>query len=320
MNAQEKNELIWLRSRSSSAVIKKGYRFYLNNFRKLFKASWSVALLYAIVVGVSMSLFINHFTQYIILSQSGLAGTPEVQQQFYVFLAIVGGIGLLFLLIAVLFTSCGITLLDEYRSSGITTMPTRWYGRLSRPHVLLTLKAVLWLLLIIIVFAGIIVGCAFVWKVWLGNITGIVFFICMNALLLVMWLPFSYIIFNYMFDGHISFPSLLSRRFGVAIRHWGSIFIVALVTGILVMLFTIITELPANILYIANLQSQIGMLQGDPQGMPTYMTWMNLIVFAIAGFIQAYVHLSTLFPYFFLYGSLEAQEEEREELNRQSAP
>ena len=35
MNSQEKNELIWLRSRSSSAVIKKGYRFYLNNFRKL---------------------------------------------------------------------------------------------------------------------------------------------------------------------------------------------------------------------------------------------------------------------------------------------
>ena len=32
------------------------------------------------------------------------------------------------------------------------------------------------------------------------------------------------------------------------------------------------------------------------------------------GFLQGYIHLSTLFPYYFLYGSIEKQEEERRQL------
>jgi hypothetical protein len=37
-------------------------------------------------------------------------------------------------------------------------------------------------------------------------------------------------------------------------------------------------------------------------------------VFVIAGFIQAYVHLSTLFPLYFAYGSIEQQKIERNAL------
>ena len=37
-------------------------------------------------------------------------------------------------------------------------------------------------------------------------------------------------------------------------------------------------------------------------------------VFFVAGFIQAYVHLSTLYPIYYAYGSIEQQEAERQQV------
>ena len=67
-------------------------------------------------------------------------------------------------------------------------------------------------------------------------------------------------------------------------------------------------------LFSAKVVSLAGALQDDPTGMPDYMSWLNIVVFSLAGFIQAYIYLSSLFPFYYLYGSTEAQEKERKEL------
>ena len=52
----------------------------------------------------------------------------------------------------------------------------------------------------------------------------------------------------------------------------------------------------------------------DPDGMPDYMWWLTLIVFLIAGFIQAYVWLTLLGPVYLMRGSIAQQEKERENI------
>ena len=80
---------------------------------------------------------------------------------------------------------------------------------------------------------------------------------------------------------------------------------------------TLFAALPAQVLSLANLQAEVGVLNGDPLGMPGYMGWLTAVVFTIAGFFQAYIHLSMLFPTYYMYGSIETQEEERRNFNQQ---
>ena len=131
------------------------------------------------------------------------------------------------------------------------------------------------------------------------------------ALLLV---PFAFSYTKYLVDTESRLRLVFGSSYKQGLRHWGRIFIVMLVVGIVTYACILLTELPALILYLANTQSQIGRLQGDPVGMPDYMLWMNIVVFAIAGFIQAYIFLSTLYPAYYLYGSIETEEKERQTL------
>lgn len=97
-------------------------------------------------------------------------------------------------------------------------------------------------------------------------------------------------------------------------RYWGGAFITLLIVLIIALTFVLITELPAVILVIAGMVSQAGALQGDPTGMPDYILWTNLVVFTLAGFIQSYVLLSSLFPFYYLCNSAKQQEKERKQL------
>ena len=103
------------------------------------------------------------------------------------------------------------------------------------------------------------------------------------------------------------------------LRHLGMILIVTIVCIFVISALTLFTSLPTFIMMAANWESQIGMLNGDPSGMPEYVRWMTIIVFLLAGFIQAYVMLSFLFPIYYMYGSIDAHESERKEFNNPKA-
>ena len=64
----------------------------------------------------------------------------------------------------------------------------------------------------------------------------------------------------------------------------------------------------------ANWINNIGILTGDPDGRPGYMFWLTIVVFLIAGFIQAYVWLTILGPVYLMRGSIAQQKKERTEM------
>ena len=101
-------------------------------------------------------------------------------------------------------------------------------------------------------------------------------------------------------------------------RHGGKVFIVTIVCITIVAILTLLTALPTVILMAANWQSQIGMLNGDPSGMPNHVRWLSLGVFVIAGFIQAYVWLTMVMPFYLMKGTMGIQDKEKEEFNKKT--
>ena len=99
------------------------------------------------------------------------------------------------------------------------------------------------------------------------------------------------------------------------LRHLGMILIVTIVCIFVISALTLFTSLPTFIMMAANWQSQMGVINGDPSGMPEYVRWLTIGVFLLAGFIQAYVWLTFIGPTYMLRGSIAQREIERKEFN-----
>ena len=110
----------------------------------------------------------------------------------------------------------------------------------------------------------------------------------------------------------------VSKRRGVWLHHLGIELLVWTFCLLVILSLSIVTTLPMLIVMAANWINQAGTLSGDPNGMPAYMTWLTVIVFLIAGFIQAYVWLTLLAPLYLMHGSIAQKEKEREEFKKKA--
>jgi len=110
----------------------------------------------------------------------------------------------------------------------------------------------------------------------------------------------------------------VTLRYGSWMVHMGKVLLVSIVCLVIVAILGLLTTLPTVILIAANWQSQIGMLYGDPSGMSENVKWLSIVVFAIAGFIQAYVWLTMLLPMYLVKISMYMQNKEKEEFNKKT--
>ena len=99
------------------------------------------------------------------------------------------------------------------------------------------------------------------------------------------------------------------------LRHTGMMLIVCIVSLFVVSILIMLTSLPMIIMMAANWQDQIGVMTGDPSGMPDYVRWLTLAVFLIAGFLQAYVWQSVIGPFYLMRGAMIQNENERQKFN-----
>lgn len=110
----------------------------------------------------------------------------------------------------------------------------------------------------------------------------------------------------------------VTLRYGSWMVHVGKLLLVSIVCLVIVAVLALLTTLPTVILITANWQSQVGMLYGDPSGMPENVKWLSIAVFAIAGFIQAYVWLTMVLPMYLVKISMYMQDKEKEEFNKKT--
>ena len=289
-----------LTPRTSGSCIASGYRLYTQIFRRLLRASWPVAIVYALAMAALSSYYISH-----VMPLMGLQTIVDPETMQALWAKTMGGFGALtlcFVVAATVLSGYAFSAMREHLATGDYQKPVHWWGRFDWPTLRRVLITGCWLLVVGIVYSAVLTGLiALAAKSGLTSLT--VGAAVMGLVLMCLLLPLCY----------TSYRAVLAEKFRPAppfggyldgLGHWGLLFVVMLVTGIIAWLLSLVTQLPAAILYAANVQSQLGALQGDELGMPEGMWWLNFVVFAVGGFIQAYVQLSTLFPFYYVYGTI----------------
>jgi hypothetical protein len=310
-DAEEKDSrtLELLKIRSVSADIRDGIRLYLNTFRSIFRSSWLAALFYALVTGGMMTYCIGNVTNLLKMQMEG--HLTEDNSELMLLGAGFAVCMLLAIIASTLLYSSGLSLLSRHSETGAIPTPAHWYGSNDKRTILRTSLWMLATVVIIAVYEAII----FAIKQWLtGELSpmSLTILIGITTIIMLIALP---IIMMRMLPYILNKDNKSPMGYGIPVRTWGSTLTIAIVVVIMIGIASIVTTLPSLILLAANIQSLGGTIYGDPTGMPSYMIWMNMGVFTLAGFIQAYVNLSSLFPFYYLYGSIETQKKERKDYN-----
>mgnify|MGYP006873070997 CR=1 FL=1 len=317
---ENNTELSLLRPRSVSAVVSDGYRLYMATFRSLFRSSWIAALVYALAFALLASGVVQSVIPLAVARRAGVdsVGAPA---------AWVSVVVVLFYFIAVVFFAAqGVHVLREHSATGAVSRAGRWYGRLCLSDFLRLLPVCVWLLLLsaAVVAAFMSVAAALASLGVEGGLSGSVSSLALATILalaaMALCIPLHYTVVRALVaDGK---PRLSPPFSGYAtgLRHWGLLFATVLVVCVLTGLLTLVCELPAVIMAAANAMACVGQATGDPLGMPDSMAPLAVGVFFVAGFIQAYVHLSTIYPLYYAYGAIEEMKSVRLDISHTPQP
>ena len=289
---KEKDDIL-LKVRSSRGCISAGYRLYTGHFKHIFRYSWVAALIFALFCSVSGAMMIM-MPRMIPLTAAIL------------------------IIVECLFASYGYSVLKQHQTFGNILRPAKWFS--IDTHIFIrTIKCWLCMFVILLVVGVIIAGLSVIAVKYLdySAYTAVGFFTLGSLILIGLLLPLAYITMRYILNDGIGFWKQFKIGYGVGMRRWGFIFIVVLVAFIVELLLMMLLSLPATILSMANTQSMFGVAMGDPYALPSYMPALAAGTFLIIGFLQAYVMLSVLFPIYYMYGAIDAQEQEKQDFNKQ---
>lgn len=306
---ETKNEEHPLKIRSARATVAAGIRLYTDNFRRIFRATWLPALVCALVSAFATKTIITAMSQIIqVAGIQMLANAPSLPQQYLV----QSGLTFLDAVFTVVLMSYVFSLLASHRLEGAIPYPPRWWSLPDSHSLTRTVaSAIVWFV------TQVVVGGIFGVFIYLGIFRQSVTLLCLAFVILLiavlLLLPFVYSHMRYLTTRDTRFFDVLWSGYGQGLRHWGYIFTVLFVMMLLLTVALTVTMLPAFILIMANMKSQMGAAMGDPLDMPTYMNWVSLIVFTLSGFIQVYVILAIHFPAYYMAGSIEQQEIQRNE-------
>lgn len=314
---EKNNHLILHKSRSISAVIRDGYRLYMGHFKRLFRASWIVAIVYGLCFALMMNYLINDLLSLIVtVNTFGWHVLDVIDYRPTVLM--VGFSVMLFALSATALASYAFGACAVHRQTNQIERPARWYGTFHLKPFLRLLMAGFWLAIVLIVvgvlFGGIVYGIlnmGIVNSVW-SSVATILLLIILACIVGAFLLPLAYPVIRFVVNGTFTWRPPFNG-YSLGLHHWGLLFVTMMVTAIVTAMLTLICELPAFIIAIANAKAYAGAAIGDPLNLPEHMTLMTTIAFVIAGFVQGYVHLYSIFPLYYAYGSIEQWKAEKQE-------
>ncbi len=328
INMEKQADVSAMKSNSVGASIKLGYGLFASNFSNTFRATWLPALLFAVCFAAIGVITVTEIPGIMVSGTQNGTPVPAQARQYIGLLTASGVLVIVGGLIETVFYSCGLSLLREHKSTGSMTMH-KWHPHINRAVAWRTLKAVLSVLVLCAVPA-VVLGLWYVFKLrhvlaapgshYAWTVPTVLAGVAMGLALA----PTLFVGMKYVLNDNERFWPLLKSDYIVAMRHLGFVLAVAVSCAAIVLAATYVLQQPAVILTEANYQSSTGVANGDPSGMPSYMTALTAAIFFISGFAQAYIRLSALFPLYYMYGSIDTQEAERKqyrnELTKQYDP
>ncbi|MBQ7987486.1 MAG: hypothetical protein IJ253_03130, partial [Bacteroidaceae bacterium] len=202
-------------------------------------------------------------------------------------------------------------LLRQHSQTGAIPRSAKWLNW-DGHAIWRTVKGSIFMTVVLALMLVILLVPAVLCIIYIGMREGIVCLGLLTLLWLLLALPAEYGWFRYiMEDGHGYWKHLWSD-YATAMRYYGTVFIVTVICLIGIAVAWFITYIPSGILGAANMQAHLGVvLYGDNLGMPGYIVPLTYAVFAAASFCQLFIHITLLFPLYYMYGSIKAKEEGR---------
>lgn len=307
------------KNRSYRSVISAGFGLYFTQFRLFFKASWIMALIYAAVfaaLGTLCAIKLPAITAEIMkqtLVQHQLL-TREIAEEYLITGGIFIVLTLLYIVVEAFTFATVLNKLKEHQDTDKMTVPRKWFG--VRTKLMgRTLKGYLFSLLVILIPVLAIAGVIYVLLkyVALAPITLEVTALIATLFIVLLSFPLIYVAMKYILNKGGYF-SVFSKAYGTGLSHWGHIFTTCLIGGIIISILMGIFCLPAIVLTQANVMAQEGFLNGDPLGMPDYANLLTIVTFFLTGFVLVYLYMPLLLVCYYMYGSIERYEQEKNKL------
>lgn len=278
-----KEELI--KRRGYIATLEAGYRFFVDNFKTIFKHMWPYALAFGIVLGIFEMIQLK-------TNMTGDVGTAEAVTTL-ILLPVV-------MIVAFLLGGRMMMLFND--------QSMKW-------NTIRYIKLTLWLSLVAILISF-ISASAFL----TGDSTetgmfkaGALFFLIFTVLLIVVYLPYIYPALKYMLEPQTHFRKLIFKGWKKGFKHWGYIFVTVLLLYLCIMVMSIIIFIPLGICSFAQTISAAGVADGDASGMPGYFNILFFVVAAISFFVYSFISVFSLSVAYYMYGNIEAYEREKEQ-------
>lgn len=140
-----------------------------------------------------------------------------------------------------------------------------------------------------------------------------IFSIGSAILCMALFLPLSYVQMKYQMTGKENkLFAFFLKGYKTGFKYWGYIFVTILLSLIVTIVVMFFTSLPYAIMYICQIQNQMGMLNGDPNGVPTYFHILFFISGMFLYFIYWYLQIWQYFVCYHMMGSIEAKEREKQ--------
>lgn len=317
---EKQDDLTLLKPRSYRRVLSAGFRLYTSHFRRFFKASWQMALLYALTCGALGTLTAIKIPELAMALQQQLVALQGVLLETlreYMF-TLLGILALAVLSIATLSLASApiLSKLKEHKETGTITTPPHWLT--ASPHLMgRSLKGifltVLVMLIPIAIFAVFMVLAEMMSQgvIMRHLVTAIATMSVWIIFCLLFYLPLYHVLMKYVMEAPCGYWRTLSRHYATGLRHWGMLFLVFFISGMFVLFVTMVVTLPSQILNFANQQAYSGLLMGDALGMPSYIVPLTFATTTLCSYIQFYVSQVMLAHNYYVYGSIEAREEEK---------
>ena len=311
----ENEELSLYKSRGYSKCIRDGYRLFSRNFMSIVRHTWLPVLIYSIINGIAVAVL---YAGGSIQQQGILTNNLSMVRlgSIYLTAAILGYV----LSLVVSMIACGryYSMLCVHSSNDAFPGKKEKLDKslvrscVRRMWTWMIFSFVISFLLVLLILLPIYTmhnGMTFDPSNWLPVLLSF----CLMIVMGIITLPLLNVFTSFLIDHSKGFLKTLRTTYGKSFRHWGYLFALTLIVGILYCFVLLILNTPNLILFLADNIDAMGVAGGDPSGLPAYFSIYVAVVMIITLLLTFYFIFFLVTIYYYSYGSIEKQEEEKKE-------
>ena len=292
MSTMITDELI--KVRSCAGCISAAFDTYTENFKNIFKKTWTTVLTFSILSGISS------FVSYALTKRTSTASSDVDTLLFNSSMTLISDV--VFALLCLL--------IGQWAIAKIVTMINGENAGRNFSKLLKIVFTCIAISLIEILFsAGATVTLRNLFSIKSIAIVVLIVAFIMLIINILAILPLSFSFTKYLIEPKGNYKNVFGDNWKRGLHYWGFLFRMATVTILMSTIIIFMTSIHMIIIQIATNANLSGMLTGDADGLPPYFGYIMFLSQSIGSFIMMYFVFFFVLLYSFAYGSVKARHE-----------